>query len=214
MTDRRSAPLVRELAAALTPTRWWQRPQALAVLWLLFTAATVISISLWTAPWRVGWYQQAIDYPRFAVELVAGTLGFIGLARVALLSAVPDAAGRWQLPAAVLVAWAPWLALLGYGYFDPALEPSMLGKREECYFEVMLQSLPALALGLAAARSLYLLKGVWVGAVIGLASGMFPALVMQAACMYDIQHALTHHLAPVLVPAGLGAVFGAFVARR
>jgi len=45
-------------------------------------------------------------------------------------------------------------------------------------------------------------------------TGLILGLLMQLACMYLPEHALTHHVAPVAVLAALGAVLGPLVLRR
>ncbi|MFT4583693.1 MAG: hypothetical protein ACI915_005129 [Gammaproteobacteria bacterium] len=89
----------------------------------------------------------------------------------------------------------------------------MTGKREHCYVEVFLVGLPALAFGIIALRNLYPLRDAFSGALIGLAAGTIPALMMQFACMYLVPHIFSHHLAPGLGLAILGSICGFFFLR-
>lgn len=211
---RDSEALINALAADLRPVSLWSRPRSLALLWLISSMALVLVASLLQAPWRPNSLLQFGSVPRFGAEILLAFAGFIGLGLVAVQSAVPGAQRSWHRWLAVALAWLPWIGLLLLGLGSPALEPSMAGKRESCYLEVMLESLPPLAIGLLLVRRLFVVSGPVTGALIGLAAGMFPALLMQLSCMYLVDHALTHHLAPVLLPTALGALTGAFLLRR
>jgi hypothetical protein len=90
----------------------------------------------------------------------------------------------------------------------------MQGKREGCWMEVLLCGVPPLLLGLALLRRLAPLSRAWTGALLGAAAGALPGLLMQLACMYVPAHILSHHLAPIAVVAGTGALLGAVMLRR
>ena len=207
-------PLIDALAAELAPTRWWQRPTGLALIWLVAAVLFTVSSTAVIEPWRVTWLTQLTTVPRFALEIALASLGFLTLGWAALQAAVPGARRSSVFLLVAVLAWAPWLLLLLYGHEHPALEPSMLGKREACELEVMILSQPIMLLGLLFARRIHLLRGWLTGALLGLASGMVVAIVMQLACMYIVDHIWTHHIAPVLVPMATGLVGGVLLKNR
>ena len=171
-------------------------------------------MSLAYAPWRPGALNQLLTVPRFTLEIVLALGGVGTLAWIGVQSALPGALRTRRIVLLSGLAWLPWLALLVLGLEDPALAPSMAGKRADCYLEVMVESLPPLMLGLLLLRRLFPLHGVRTGMLLGAASGMVPALLMQLSCMYLVEHAWSHHLAPVLVPTLIGALAGGVLLRR
>ena len=212
MTDRQR-PLIESLAAELSPVPWWRRPVWVTVLWLLVALAFAITSTLLHEPWRVGWQTQLLTTPVVALEIGVAGLGFVVLGWLALQASLPAGRSLLFLFGGALLCWLPWLMLLWIGHEHPALAPSMAGKRETCYLEVMVLSQPITLLGLLLARQLYLLRGWLAGALIGLASGMLVALLMQLACMYLIEHALHQHVAPVFVPT-LTGLFGGYLFQQ
>lgn len=217
MAERRpssTTDLIENLSGDLTAVSLWQRPSATLLIWLLGSTVIVTTLSLWYEPWRAGSLTQLTTVPRFASEIAVAVLGLTALAWAVVQTAVPGALRGWQAVCIMLLAWAPWLTLLYLGLTEPALAPSMAGKREDCYLEVMLESVPPLLLGLFLLRRLYAVRGFRTGALLGLAAGMLPALLMQLSCMYLVDHAWTHHVAPVLVPCAIGAIAGGFLLRR
>lgn len=212
MSEARDA-LLERLAGELRPTPHWLRPTRLAAAWFALSWAWVAGVGLAGGPLRPGWSQQLLGSPQFAAESLVGfALGAIAIAGVFRLAVpAPGPARRW-LPAALLLA--AWVGALLYGLASPALEPSMVGKREGCWLQALLYGAAPLLLGLVLVRRLAPLARSLTGALVGLAAGALPALFMQLACLYDPSHALTHHLAPIAPLALLGAALGWLVLRR
>ena len=206
--------LIDELVAELEPTPGWLRPLPVALLWWGASWAFVFAAILARQPLRPGFDEQLALSLRLAVEVAFGLgLGAAGIAAAVQL-AVPDPmplARRLVAPGILLGAW---LLLLVWGLSDPALAPSMLGKREGCWIEALIYGLPPLALGLALLRRLAPLSRAPVGALLGVTAGSLPGVLMQLACMYDPAHALTHHLGPMFPLALIGAALGSWVLRR
>ena len=144
------------------------------------------------------------------IVLGAGTAA--ALAGAAFRSAIPGPRTRLLWLAAAFAA--VWLALLLYGFRDPALAPSMSGKREHCAVETLIVGVPALLAGIWALRRWWPLRGAISGALVGLAAGVLPAISMQIACMYEPMHGITHHVLPGLALSLPGAVLGAVLLRR
>jgi hypothetical protein len=206
--------LIEQLAENLPPVK---PPRALAEsagLWLLASWAIVLALTLATGPLRPGAFGQLLEHPRYALE---AALGF-ALAGAAIWGAlalgIPGAgASRRQIGPALGLA-VLWVGAFAYGIFDPAVDPSMLGKRAHCTVETFAYAVAPLLLGIAALRRRAALLRGWSGALVGAAGAALPALAMQFACMYDPAHILLNHLGPVAVMALAGAVLGALLLRR
>ncbi len=118
---------------------------------------------------------------------------------------------RWLWWLVPLVAWtAVYVVELRY----PPSYYSSLGGRYECFWQVVLFSLPALALMLWSARRLFPLRPRVTGFLAGAAAAAIPGELMQFGCMYVPEHILTHHLLPIAVTAALGAAIGPWALRR
>lgn len=182
---------------------WW------TASWIFVVAATVLM-----GPFRPDFSLQLRASPRFLVECLVGGAVTFAAARAALTLAVPGAATLLRGLAPALGLVAAWLGLNLYALSSPALEPSMVGKREYCFYETFAYSLaPMLAL-LVLLRRRAVLNRLWTGALAGLGAAAIPALVMQLACMVDPWHVLSHHLPPVALVAVLNAVLAwRFLAR-
>ena len=130
-------------------------------------------------------------------------------------SGVPGRVRPGRAAAGIAVVLGAWLALLGFGWWHhPALEPSMIGKRELCYLEVLAQSVPLMIIGLLLVRTLYPVNGRVSGALVGAVAGIVPAWIMQMACMYIVPHGLTHHLLPIAATVTVGGLLGSWLAVR
>jgi len=209
MTERRE--LISGLARELSPVPWWRRPAAVAWLWAATSVLFVVAASTLIQPWRPVFARQLLSAPAFALEVVLALAGFGVILWLGFRSAVPAAVRSRHALALGLLAFLPWLALLLYGLWQPALEPSMLGKRAACYLEVLLLGTPPLLLGLGLCRGLYPLQRWTTGALLGAAAGMIPGVAMQMACMYIVPHGLTHHVLPIAGTTMAGAVLGVLV---
>lgn len=197
--------LIASLSSGLQPVRTPPRAEIIALLWLVASAGFVIGITHWLGPIRSNALTQLATEPRFLLETLLGVAAISFMAIMAFRTAVPGAAsGRGLcLGAALMVLWlANYLVNLAY----PALEPSMLGKRDHCVFETMIFALPPAVLALLLSRRLYPLKPVQSASLFCLTAGMMPALYMQIACMYMPLHILQMHILPGLLVMVAGAV--------
>lgn len=204
--------LANALAGGLVPVRR-RRLVVHATGWL---AATWLGLVVWmvtTGGPRPGLLEQ-LSTPRFAIEIVLGGIAATMALLVGLLLSIP---GRLERPRAALLgftALALWVGLLAFGLLSPALEVSMVGKRDHCYLETGLLALVPLGVGLFLAARFAPLVRTTVGWWLGVAAAAVPALLMQLFCMYEPWHGLTHHLLPIAAVAALGALAGrAFLPR-
>ena len=206
--------LIEELAEDLRPQpRPGQIGRALLAWWVgswLF----VISATLADQPLRGGVFDQLLASPRFLVESLLGLAAGAVAMGAALRLGIPAPGAPLARSAAAWVLTALWVAGYVYGLSNPSLEPSMLGKREGCYLQVLAFAALPMLVGLVAVRRLACFDGWAAGALIGAAAGAIPGLLMQAACMYVPEHILSHHIAPVAALAVVGAAIGSRVLRR
>lgn len=211
---RRREDLIAELADGLTPAPKLAPATPAAFAWLLMGAALVATITLTTGPLRPGLARQLTSEPGFVVDLLLGVLA-AGTAALALMRLrIPGLAAGARaaaLPLLLFAAWAGWQLV---EWTQQAGPPSMLGKREDCVFEVVLFALPTLAIALWLMRRAAPLERGWTGLVAGLGAGVLPALAMQLACMEAPLHSLGLHLAPVVAAGLLGGLLARWLVPR
>lgn len=215
MTDRmdRTA-FIESLAGDLRPTGGRLPATWTLLLWLATSWAVVSALTLATGEIRPGAGEQLLRSPRFILECVLGLAAGVLAFHSAVELSVPGRARRQQLVPLSLTVLTLWVGSYAFALYDPAVEPSMLGKREHCYYETLLFSSVPFALGLMLARRRMPLQRAWVGLLIGVASAAVPALMMQWACMYEPAHILGHHLLPIAAIGAAGAVLGRLLLVR
>ena len=177
-----------------------------AVVWTALAACYTWLTALVIGPAREGVLEQLMVPDLFAAEVLLGVTSVLAMASYALLSSVPGRASTTLLGVAVMALFA-WIALLASGLWSPYVEPSMLGKREHCFWESYLYSVPAwLGLTLMLRRRYMLSPRVTLSAA-AVAAGLVPAVTMQLVCMHDPLHGLLFHVSPALplVVLALGA---------
>ena len=190
--------LIASLSSDLQPTRPPQSVDVTALLWLVGSVGFVICITAWFGPIRPNAVTQLATQTRFLLETVLGVIAIASTAMMAFRTAVPGAAtNRGVLIAIALVVL--WLGNYVFGLAYPALEPSMLGKRDHCVVEALLFGLPPALLALLLSRRFYPLRPVHSAFLFFLAAAMLPALYMQFACMYAPAHILQMHILPGLL---------------
>lgn len=205
--------LIAELAQDLEPVVPVSGVGLRSLLWLAMSTLFAVLAIHWYGPVRPGATQQLLDYPRFLLEIGFGaaTIGVFAVA--AFRAAIPGLSGT-------RLAWVGgtmltlWLVSYVAGIASPALEPSMLGKREHCVFETFLYGMPPALAGIWLCSRLYPLDNAAVALRVGLAAGLIPALYMQIACMYDPVHALTLHMLPGILVGLVCAAVAWLMARR
>lgn len=192
--------LLDSLSSGLEPVSPAPDLRMLAALWFVFSALYVMVLTQLLGPIRPTALAQLQSEPRFLLEMLLGVALASGLALSSFQIAMPAALGR-LLSVVVGTLGALWLGGFIVGLVDPALEPSMVGKRHHCYLESFLYASPPLVALLYWQRRLYPLEPGKAAVVAGLSAGMLPALYMQIACMYQPAHILAFHVGPALVIA-------------
>ena len=193
--------LISNLSRDLAPVSSPSNINRLAIAWFLLSAIFVVAITHLFGPIRPGAFSQLGTEPRFLLETMLGVAAILWTSLLAFRSAVPAALSK-QFAATGMVLMALWMAQYVIGFVSPALEPSMLGKRDHCFSETLVYSLPVILTGLLLIRRLYPLRPLRTAMSIGLAAGMLPALYMQLACMYEPSHILGYHILPGLLMVG------------
>ncbi len=187
--------LLNNLVADLEPVAPAPDTRVAACLWLLASAAWVVLLTHLVGPIRPNALDQLQAHPRFLAEMVAGLLTVVGLGLMAFRAAIPGAVRTWMTWPLMLVGGL-WLAAIAAGLVAPALEPSMLGKRDHCYLEGLMYALPPLVAAMFWQSRQYPLRAAGSAVLAGLAAGALPALYMQIACMYQPMHILLFHIGP------------------
>lgn len=202
------------LVSDAEPTgRYWS-PAALALFWFVGSWIFVVSATLVVAALRPGALGQLLTSERCAIEMLAGLLAGGVAIRAGVMLGFPRPAPVLRMPMAAVGMLMLWLGLQLCGLWAPALEPSMLGKREFCAYETFLYGTPPMLAGLLILRSRASFNRVWTGGLIGATAGAVPGLLMQLACMYVPEHILVFHLGPAAVLAAVGAALGPLILRR
>ena len=207
--------LIRNLVADLRPIRFPGRVFHWLALWLslavLFSGAAIAA----TGPYRDGAFHSLFRFPGFTAETLVAVVAVVLLARATLMSSLPDPEQplrplKW--PVAIL---GTWLGFYVVGLWIPALPVMNLGHRDHCLAQTQLIALVNLVPLLWIARRFVPLWPRLTGALAGVTAAAIPAELMQFACMYDPEHILSFHFAPMVVTAAIGALLGpAILIRR
>jgi hypothetical protein len=206
--------VIRELSEDLGPAPRLRGPFQLALLWWIGAWIFVVAATLAVQPMRPGFADQLLASPRFAGETLFGVAAGLFAIGVAFAVGIPGWGSPLRRIALALVLLVLWAGAYIYGLADPALEPSMLGKRALCFVEVLIHGLPILFVGLWLLRRLAPLDRWSAGLVTGAAAGAIPGLLMQLSCVYIPSHILIFHLAPALALALVGSLAGRVLLRR
>jgi hypothetical protein len=189
-------------------------PNQLALLWLIGAWILVVAVTLAVQPMRPGFAGQLLASPRFAIETLLGLAAGGVAIRAAFALGIPGWGSPRRQIVLALALLAFWVSAYFYGLVNPALEPSMLGKRPHCFVEGLVYGVAILVAGLLLLRRLAPLGRWSAGFVIGAAAGAIPGLLMQLACIYIPSHILAYHIVPGLAVALLGTLAGRLLLRR
>jgi hypothetical protein len=206
--------LIKSLSTDVKPVKAVFGPIVQLVVWFVFSILIVLHLTTHTGDFRPGFAQQLIDNPRFFLETSTGIVTAILAALTGIVLAIPGAAESKFLVALTSTMLVIWFSLFLYGLIDPALTPSMMGKRPTCFSEVFLFSgPPILILVFLLRRGVTILRNL-SGVFLAISACLLPSSAMQVACMYDPVHNLKFHVLPVLVMAILGLGLGVLALRK
>lgn len=198
--DQLIASLVDDLEAKKNrwPVLW------VAALWWFFSWVYVVLMSAFLGSIRVIHQLEELSHAyQFQFETLLGLCASLLVAIVAWYASTPGALTKRYMYLGLFFI-AAWLGFYVVGFFEPALEPSMHGKREHCYLEAFIYSLPPILVACFYIARRYPINKIHTGFLVGLAGGMMPALFMQLSCMYEPEHIFTHHILPAVFAGVIG----------
>lgn len=176
------------------------------IWWFLSWVYVVIATSLLGEIRVIHDHETVLHSHQFLLESLIGLVASLLIAVVAWYGSIPAALTK-RLVFIAFAFVATWLSFYVVGFFEPALTPSMQGKREYCYLEAFIYSMPPIMVACYYLLRRYPINTAQTGFFIGLAGGIMPALFMQFSCMYEPAHIFTHHI----IPAGIVSMIGAIV---
>lgn len=196
-----------ELVSRLRPRKGLASVRVRTSIWIFCATAIILALMLSIAPFRPGFSHQLLVSPRFFVEVVVSAALVCFAAYCALALSIP---GTPIIRVVILtsVLLVTWVGLNFYGTYFPSLPPNMLGKREFCFYETLVFSVPIALVLLYMLRRGYVAESFWAGTLTGIAAASTPAALMQLACMYEPHHNLSHHIFPIVVISLIFAVLG------
>lgn len=194
--------LIDALSEDLTPVKPLNL-RAVTIVWYVGAFAFAICMMLLVAPFRENIFTQLATSKQFIFESVLGLIAITILIYRGIALSRPSSETSNKallLPIGILTLW---LGMYVFGYFQPALEPALVGKRPHCSLEVILISIPSMLVGMMIIKKQWPIMPTISALLIGLAAGAIPQLLMQFGCMYETTHILIYHVLPGL---GVGAI--------
>jgi len=210
MKEKNKAQLIDSLVEDLEPVMPVRHVLLSAQFWLITAVILSAGLAWMLGPYREGALDQLLLSQQFSLETLVGVVAIVALGIAGFRSAIPSGGANFKKGLWPLAIVFIWMAFYLYGLVEPALAASELGKRDHCYLETFVMSLVPLLLGLNWAIKKWPVNPVQTGLLLGMASGLMSAMVMQFACMYDPIHALIFH---ILLGLSVGIV-GAFLAKK
>ena len=199
---------IANLAQDLKPVRPIFSPGKRLFLWSLFSFLFVALSMFWVQQFRPGFWDE-LSQPSFFLESALAFLPFLTVTFVVLILTVPGQSIRlWQ----VFLAISPFLLFFGALWIGreghPSIKPTISGARGDCFAEVLWFSWIPIFFLVYLVRKALAPRRFLIGGLIGLAGASLPMALMQIACMYDPQHAITHHIYPALIVTAIMSAVG------
>ncbi|MEO0334988.1 MAG: NrsF family protein [Pseudomonadota bacterium] len=199
---------IQSLQAELTAVKPLKSPVVRSALWCLATFGFSLGLLLMTGPLRPGVFAQ-LAKPQFLAETI---LGFLPLWTASYALFRLNIPGIKVSSVDIALSFFPFVLFslfLVYGMLvEPALAPSMAGKREHCVVEVAYVSVLPLIFLLWQLKQGYSLYTPTQFMLMGIAASSVPMAAMQMICMYDPTHNLKFHFGPALVVAFVSTGIG------
>jgi len=173
-----------------------------AFLWWVVSWCYVVVATLLMGGIREDSHEHWLHH--FQLEFLLGFAASFLVMLAAWMSIVPGLLSKRLLYASLFV-FSSWLLLYVIGSYEPVVELNMYDKREHCYFEGFLYSVPPLFFAFFLMSRRFALQQWQSGFLMGLAAGLIPALFMQFFCMYEPLHILQSYVLPVVACGFFGA---------
>lgn len=205
--------LIENLVNDLKPGRQWP-PLSRGLWWLAITVVFNVVAMLAYQPFRPGFVNQLLAYPRFSLEIAFAITLTFSLVYFLFTQLVPGWKRPTWLPVVFTGSLLGLIVTLYLSFHMSAPEASRLGARAYCVEELLVYSL--MAMGFA---SYFIRKAdlpwTWQNKVAtGLACGLVPGWLMQLSCMYSPTHGLLIHYLPSVVIALLALGLIPLMARK
>ena len=185
----------------------WSRLNSSTVTTLIIFIISSSAISMLMAytwgGYRPSFANDLTTSPRFLIEfLLLSGLSFTYFL-LAISLTIP---GSWAesnlkkvryLSATLLI---PLIAFLSYSLINPALQPSMLGKRTYCSEEILIYGIITESLVVwFVFKKRALFHPLITGVILSLAASFIPIALMHLGCMHDPLHIIKEHITPIAI---------------
>lgn len=204
------ANIIENLVEDLTPVQPLPKPWLRALSWSVVSVALVFGLLYFWQPFRSSFLQDLASSPLYAAENLLGMALVFVFAFTGFVLAVPGASELRFMKAVSILLFVGWALVFSFNMFDPALAPSMNGKREMCWLEVIVYGFLVLVSLLFLLRKSCFLDRRLVGLFAGVGAGFIPFVGMQLGCMYIPDHVLKFHLLPMIFVVAVSVL----IARR
>jgi hypothetical protein len=213
-SKKNTADLIDELVGDLQAVKSYPNSIRLLLVWLPLSFIGTAAVMLMYGPYRPAAISQLLEAPRFLLEVVLGVATVASGSYLAFELAIPELKRSkflFLVPATLFVSW---MALLAFSLFSPAIEPSMVGKREHCLYEVLVYGSALFFVATWLQKKGLVLDRTLSYLCTGLAAAAIPAILMHVACMYEPYHVLSLHIAPFIGVAVVGSLLSYVFSRK
>jgi len=186
---------IKNLSQSLKPMRTFN-PFHRTIFWLLLFIPSTVLFMLYLQAYRPTFLDHLIHYPRFSLEIVSGCL----LGSLFVFSFFGSIIPGYRFSKKIIMSGFVFLALLLISLFlsfiDPSPPESHLGARPYCAEEAFAYEILGVLSLIVFLRNIDWRISFTYCLFAGIGVGLFPALLMEMACMYTPMHALFFHFGP------------------
>lgn len=173
--------------------------------WTFLAFAIILGVSSLIGSFRPNLYQQFLAHPKFGVEVVLG-LAIVFFASWSVLALSTPGDRTKKIILFLLFIGALFIGSIGFSYYKPSADTSMIGKRAFCFLEGVIYGLllSVSLIFLASRRAPY--NRITIGLFSAISSVALTTTLMHLACMYVPTHIVSHHIAPILIVAPISVL--------
>ena len=206
--------IINELVEDLSPVQRLMSPVTRTLVFLVPSLICLTAIMWYLQPFRPGFLEQILNFPRFSLEIFFGYAAAILAIAIGFIMSVPGAKEEKFVRNLIRIGVILFAGVFLYSLSSPSMPITMAGKRGFCIFEVAIFGGVLAILLIAFHRRSVFFKPTASSLFIGIGCALLPAITMQLACMYNPQHALTHHYGPILVVTAFSIILGRFFLKK